>query len=91
MPRPSRFQQAVDRKRWAGIRLKVLNRDGYRCRQCGRAGRLEVDHRVPLHRGGAVYDLANLQSLCRTCHVAKSRRERKRPPTAWDRLVAELL
>ena len=52
--------------RWKRARRAALERDGYRCRKCGRAaGRFEVDHVVPLEAGGAPYALDNLQSLCR--------------------------
>ena len=69
------------RRQWGKVRLMVLDRDGWACAKCGKAGRLEVDHRVPLEDGGAVYDLANLQSLCRSCHFAKTRGERGAKPT----------
>ena len=60
------------------MRLKVLDRDGWRCRTCGKVGRLEVDHIKPLDQGGAVYDLDNLQALCRSpCHFAKTSGERR--------------
>ena len=60
------------------MRLLALDRDGWKCTKCGKyAGRLEVDHRVPLEDGGAVYDLVNLQTLCRSCHFDKSRGERR--------------
>ena len=35
----------------------------------------EVDHIVPLSRGGAEQDPVNLQHLCVPCHKAKTRRE----------------
>jgi 5-methylcytosine-specific restriction protein A len=44
------------------------------CRWCGRPAE-DVDHIVPLARGGT-NDEANLQSLCRRCHVAKTMRRR---------------
>ncbi len=59
-------------KRWAALRRAALERDNYRCRKCHRAGRLEVDHIRPKHKGGAWYDLDNLQSLCFECHRAKT-------------------
>ena len=72
----------------------MLDRDGWRCRQCGRAGRLEVDHIVPLEDGGAAYDLDNLQVLDRGCHIRKTALENRKPlrpeVEAWYRLVAEL-
>ena len=75
------------------MRLKVLDRDGWACTACGRAGRLEVDHRVRMEDGGAVYDLDNLQSLCRECHFRKSQEERMGKPTPqevkeWRRYLA---
>ena len=58
----------IDRRKWAWVRLQVLDRDGWRCVQCGKAGRLEVDHVTPMESGGAVYEKRNLQALCRPCH-----------------------
>ena len=60
-----------NRRQWRKVRLKVLDRDGWKCTQCTKAGRLEVDHIKPLENGGAVYALDNLQTLCRSCHIAK--------------------
>ena len=50
----------------------TLDRDGWRCVQCGKAGRLEVDHIKPLHEGGASFALDNLQALCRNHHLRKT-------------------
>lgn len=76
------------------MRRKVLERDGWRCRECGRAGRLEVDHLVPLAAGGAEFDPANLRALCRSCHIAKTAGENERPRSLerrrWDALVKQL-
>ena len=76
-----RAGERPSRRQWGKVRLKVFDRDGWACVKCGKAGRLEVDHRVPLEDGGAVYDLDNLQSLCRGCHLAKSCGERRAKPT----------
>ena len=77
----SRHHKArINNSRWERVRRKVLDRDGWRCRECGAAGQLEVDHVTPLDRGGAVYDTANLQSLCPTHHIAKTARENRREP-----------
>ena len=73
----SRHQAAIPRRTWARVRRRVLRRDNYRCRSCGRpAGRAEVDHIVPMERGGAPLDENNLQTLCRSCHIAKCIREK---------------
>ena len=80
----------LDRKRWQHVRLAALDRDGYRCQSCGKAGRLEVDHVQPLDKGGDAYALGNLQALCRGCHIAKTRAENRKPSAArdaWEELV----
>ena len=78
---------------WRRLRLQILERDGYRCRTCERAGRLEVDHIQPIRKGGIEYDPGNLQVLCRGCHIEKTRLEqtRHRPDPKWQRLVAECM
>ena len=85
----------LNARRWSAVRRAVFKRDGYRCVQCDRAGRLECDHVTPLDRGGEPWALDNLQTLCRACHVAKSRAENRRPPTeaeaAWRVLVTEII
>ena len=53
---------------WKAARLVALDRDGYRCRTCGKAGRLEVHHVLPIHLGGEPFRLSNLKSICRDCH-----------------------
>jgi len=79
--------------RWARVRLAVFRRDGYRCRECGLAGRLECDHVIPLQRGGSD-DIGNMQALCRACHIEKTRREQSRPQPRghdeWRARVAAL-
>ena len=36
---------------------------------------MEVDHVQPLANGGAMYAVGNLQTLCRGCHIRKTRIE----------------
>ena len=88
----SRVHRGASGHRWRAVRAEALLRDGYRC-QCGKAGALEVDHIVPVHRGGEQYDLHNLQTLCRRCHLLKHRGERRRESPAragWRALVDAL-
>ena len=66
--------------RWARVRRAALVRDNFQCVKCGRAGRMEVDHVLPRHKGGALYDLGNLQTLCYQCHLAKTSSEFKKIP-----------
>jgi len=60
------------------IRALVIVRDGGRCRRCGSARNLEVDHIVPVSRGGDSDD-CNLQALCRRCNRRK-----------WGKLVPRI-
>jgi 5-methylcytosine-specific restriction endonuclease McrA len=62
----------------AQLRFTVLQRDGFRCRYCGRtAGEpgvgLHVDHVVPLVAGGATCE-DNLMTACSECNLGKSTR-----------------
>lgn len=56
---------------WTSRRSKVLARDHFACVQCGTRTELEVDHIVPVARGGS-WDLDNLQTLCRSHHRQKT-------------------
>ena len=83
-------------RRWAVSRRAALDRDGWRCQFCGRAGRLEVDHITPMADGGQPYDLTNLQALCGRCHIRKTADENRarRPVPAevqrWRDVVREV-
>ena len=77
------------------IRWEILTRDGFKCRECGRRGLQEVDHRVPLHLGGTDAP-ANLQLLCPRCHRRKGESDGTLPAPVkgaaeWRRLVRERL
>ena len=62
-----------------GLRFKVLQRDQFRCRLCGRSPatelgcELHVDHIAPFSKGGKT-TVENLQALCSHCNVGKSNR-----------------
>jgi len=62
----------------AQLRFRVLQRDGFRCRYCGRTGSspgvvLHVDHVVPLAAGGATAE-DNLLTACEECNLGKATR-----------------
>ena len=89
----SRFHARLNRRRWAIVRRRVLDAAGWRCATCGRYAN-QVDHAVPLHKGGEPFDEKNLQILCRSHHVEKTRRENERHDPArerWRALVVEML
>jgi hypothetical protein len=55
------------------LRFRVLERDGFTCRYCGRGAPdvvLHVDHVYPRSRGGK-NDMANLVTACRDCNLGK--------------------
>ena len=66
--------------RYAKRRLAFLARHPL-CAECERRGRItgavELDHIVPVEAGGAFWDEANWQGLCRDCHEAKTEGERR--------------
>lgn len=53
------------------VRDRILKRDGNKCRRCGSSDNLEIDHVIPLSKGGR-HDEDNFQTLCRTCNRKKS-------------------
>jgi 5-methylcytosine-specific restriction enzyme A len=73
--------------RWKRLRAQVRRRDQYRCQECGAdvsaKGAAFVDHIQEVEDGGAFWDPANLQTLCKPHHDSKSaatRAERSRTP-----------
>ncbi|MEV3860723.1 HNH endonuclease [Streptomyces sp. NPDC050095] len=59
---------------WPRRRARVLARDRFTCQRCGAHENLEVDHIVPVSRGGS-WELSNLWVLCRPCHRTKTHLE----------------
>ncbi len=63
-----------------GIRLKILDRDNFRCVFCGRSPatdvgvKLHIDHKIPFSKGGRS-SIDNLQTLCQECNLGKSDKE----------------
>ena len=59
------------------LRHQILERDGFRCCDCGATPsptvKLHVDHRVPLAMGGT-NDPSNLRTLCQDCNLGKGAR-----------------
>ena len=89
----SKHHAKLDRRRWQGARRAALERAGYRSELSGQPGRLEVDHRIPIARGGDPYALDNLQVLTRREHIEKTRMENYRIPgrAEWRAMVRKLV
>jgi HNH endonuclease len=52
------------------LRRQIYDRDGWKCRKCGSAKNLRIDHVLPHSRGG-ITELSNLQTLCRDHNGSK--------------------
>ena len=87
-------RSSLHTRRWSRLRRVILDRDNWRCRVCGKHGKMEVDHIRPVRNGGAEWDANNLQAICRACHMAKTANENGKPISperlAWRRLVGDL-
>ena len=90
----SRNHAPLNARRWAAVRHEVFKRDSYRCTSCGKSGRLECDHVTPLQRepGQDPYDPNGLQTLCKSCHIAKTREENFNPDRLqWADYVNDII
>lgn len=59
------------------VRFEVFKRDKFSCQYCGKSAPeviLEVDHIVPVSKGGK-NEILNLVTACRDCNMGKSNRE----------------
>jgi 5-methylcytosine-specific restriction endonuclease McrA len=79
--------------RWPALRWATLRRDGFRCKECGARGRLDVDHVRPVRDAPELaFELNNLQALCWPCHTRKTDSEiRRAPPDPKRREWRDLL
>ena len=59
---------------WGQRRFAVLERDGFKCRYCGRGAKqnvvLHIDHVIPKVAGGS-NKMENLMTACQTCNLGK--------------------
>jgi hypothetical protein len=70
----SDFEEVAARMRIPdAVRAAVIVRDGGRCRNCHSSRNLEVDHVVPVSRGGLTAE-DNLETRCRRCNRRKGKK-----------------
>ena len=55
------------------LRFSIYERDNYKCKYCGSEENLEIDHIVPISKGGKSIP-SNLQTLCHECNTKKGNR-----------------
>ena len=85
----SRHHHKLSGHRWERARRACFDRDDWRCRRCGKPGKLEAHHPVPLSEGGDPYVLDNLETVCKECHKASHRRLRTDGEQSWAALIAD--
>ena len=70
---PKTPQELERSKVTPSLRYDVLKRDNFRCQLCGKSGKdilLEVDHILPISKGGKT-EWSNLRTLCKECNRGK--------------------
>lgn len=88
----SRHHAKIPNRIWEAFRRDIFERDGWRCRRCGKAGRLECHHIVRLEDGGAPLDPENALALCRSCHISEHHRPPETPERReWRALIDALM
>lgn len=74
---------------WSDLRYKVLQRDNYTCKKCGRKrptstydgiefdddSQLIADHIIPIAIGGEQWNPDNIQTLCLECNKIKTKND----------------
>lgn len=76
---PSKQRDFYSSHTWRKIRAQVLERDAYVCQiRSNRCTEIatEVDHIVPVTKGGAKFDPRNLRASCHKCNNGRINRKR---------------
>lgn len=64
---------------WPFAKEYIYKRDGNKCTKCGagptKQSPLEIDHIVPISKGGERLEHSNLRLLCKPCHRAVTREQ----------------
>jgi hypothetical protein len=76
---PSKQRDFYSSHTWRKIRLQILERDQWQCqirsKRCTELA-TQVDHIVPVTKGGAKYDPRNLRASCHKCNNGRINRSR---------------
>ena len=89
----SKHHARLNPRRWEATRQIVFKRDGYRCMKCKKRGRLEAHHVISLddNPDQDPYDVTNILTYCRSCHIAEHRTDNMTPGrAAWINFLHEL-
>lgn len=77
--RLSFHKEVYNTHQWRKIRERVLKASPL-CEVCNKNFATEVDHIVPLIKGGEAFSIENLQSICYHCHKLKTNHEKRKGP-----------
>ena len=55
---------------FSSLKWKIFKRDNFTCQNCGSQEFLELDHIIPISKGGKEEE-DNYQTLCKKCNVRK--------------------
>ena len=72
---PRRVLERLVERNWSRVSRLAMERDGWRCVDCGRFRNLSGDHIIPRSRGRKD-TLENTATRCIPCHEAKHRRRK---------------
>jgi 5-methylcytosine-specific restriction endonuclease McrA len=70
--RPKRPRLKLDTEAYKRLHTQVLDRDGWRCQDCGSSNNLQVHHQRARSKLGHD-DMQNLITLCVGCHELRHR------------------
>lgn len=72
-PKGSYERECYNSGLWKRTRLLILARDNYTCTVCEEHHQAQqVDHIVPISKGGAPFDPNNLRSICKKMNVSRA-------------------
>lgn len=81
------MRSPVKRKRFTRRqRHAILTLHNYRCSRCGRRAHLEVHHETRVKDGGD-NSVANLNVLCRYCHIDEHKADKTPGRDEWEALI----
>jgi 5-methylcytosine-specific restriction endonuclease McrA len=69
---PSKSPERLENPTYEALRRAVLQRDGWKCQDCGGMTNLEVHHQRFRSQSGPDHE-DNLITLCRDCHSVRHR------------------
>ena len=87
---PGRWRPQHGARAYRRLRRRILDARGWRCEDCGRAGRLELHHLIAAEDGGTDHP-DNLRILCRRCHFAAHGRQPGPDRRGWRAEIARRL